>query len=150
MNDSGYNEPELPSWVRIPAGILLLGISLLCLVGVAYMVYAPAGSNLPVTLIIGTLILVFSVWAVIRSMRLVAGRRIAGGELLSPSSLRLGGALFLALPVFGLFTGAYSSPGIRPLRVVQAVVYVFFALAVFRLAGRRAHQLRGGRNGRGA
>jgi uncharacterized membrane protein len=142
VNRSGYKEPEVSGWVRVPAGLFLLGISLLCLVGSAYMVYAPLGGNPSIILLIGTVLLVCSLWAVATTARLIVGRRAAGGGLFSPFALRVGGVLFLALPVLGLFTGAYSGAGPRLIRVVQATVYVLFAVAVFRLAGKRARRRR--------
>ena len=150
MGDKEYKGPEVPSWVRIPAGLFLLGISLLCLVGSAYMVFAPLGESPSITLAIGTAFLIFSLWAVATAARLVIGRRAAGGGLFSPLALRVGGVLFLALPLLGLLTGAYSGGGFGLLRVIQAVAYVLFAVAIFRLAKKRAHRRQVGDDGRRA
>src|SRR5579871_3943648 len=95
---------ELPRWVQVPVGLFLGLFMLLCLGGVAALVFS-SNEKAPIAApVLGVVLLFPSLWALAKCVRLITGRKTKGG-LLGPRALRTIGWLFLAFPVGGLFTG---------------------------------------------
>jgi hypothetical protein len=121
----------LPRWVQIPAGLLLGLLTLLCLTGLAAIIFSPHNNSPVMAPMIGLLFVAASVWILEMCVRLIIGRRKQGG-LMSPTALRAVGWLFGLLPVAGIFTGYYRAhPLISP---IQVVVNISIFISLQRLA----------------
>jgi hypothetical protein len=120
-------ETDLPRWVEVPVGLLLGFVMLLCLGGVATLVFS-ADEKAPVAAPAAGVILVLpSVWALGKCIRLITGRRTQGG-LMGPRALRIIGGLFLLLPLGGLFTGYIRNHPMRSAYQALCCVGAFVGL----------------------
>ncbi len=125
-------------WIEIPIGIVLGLIAMVCAAGGMSMLLKPYYKSPAASFIVGVLILVFSGWCFIKTVRLVTGRPTHGG-LMSPLALRILSVFFLMLPVVGIFTNYYRKNGV--IAYLQAATYVVIFLALLRLARARQQRL---------
>lgn len=126
-------------WLRILAGLVLVPISLLFTMGSAALVVwatreAPAGTTL-----LGGILFVVSLWLLILGIRLLLNRPVSGG-LMSPLALRVVAAVYLCIPLAGLWTDFYQEQGF--LAVLQALVYFGVSAALWKLARARSTRAR--------
>lgn len=124
---SGQSEEEIrlrnvPRWIEVPVGLLLSAWTLLCIAGSLALMIVKTEQNWLFCKVFGTLMLLASVWSLQKSVSFISGRS-ATGVLLSPITLRIASALFLLMPIGGLFTGYYKENGVMAL--VQAGTYLF-------------------------
>lgn len=128
------DQPKLPRWVQVPAGLLLGAVVLLCLAGALAMVFQP-NEKAPLTApAVGVVLSLVCFWCLSVCVRLVAGRRLHDG-LFGPRALRALAWFFLLMPIGGLFTGYFWTHGGRALAQTAAYVGIFFGLRA--LAARR-------------
>jgi hypothetical protein len=125
----------IPRWVQIPVGVLLLIILLFCLAGSVFLVIQPSEKNPPLAIIVGSIMVLVSLWGVEKSVRLIFDWRTHGG-LMGPISLRIVATFFLVMPVIALVFGQLQKLGI--VGYIQAIAYVFIAFNLFRLARARS------------
>lgn len=123
-----WHPRRVPRWIEIPAGIVLGLMALLCAVGaISMLLFTPSAKSPVVSIAAGLLILVFSSWCFVKTVRIVFGRPTHGG-LFSPLGLRALGVLFLLLPLAGIFTGYYRERGAAAFFQAGTHVVIFFAL----------------------
>jgi len=127
-------EIELPRWVQVPIGIILSLFTLLCGFASAYLLFIPNKQSPILAFLVGFVLLLGCLWVLAKCLRLITGRKYRGG-MMGPRALRIVSFCLLALPVIGLFTGAYRGTG--ALRVFQAVMYFLGFLGLRRLARER-------------
>ena len=126
MNEE-INDNEIPVWIRVPVGIFLTFVILLCVFGALTLFADPPKSNPLLGIISGTISILLSIWGLDKSVRMIFGLRREGG-LVSIATLKVASFVFLLLPIGGLFTGYYTEKGL--LAVIQAIanVGIFFGL----------------------
>lgn len=120
-------EPSLPRWVQVPAGLFLGAILLLCLAGSLMMALLPNEKAPLMAPILGVFMSLLCVWGLSVCTRLVLGKRVRGG-LFGPRVLRVLGWFFLVLPVGGLFTGYFITHTLQALIQTAAYISIFFGL----------------------
>ncbi len=129
------HEIELPRWVRIPAGLVVGLVAVLC--AGASLSFLPLALHGPVPILGVAVVLVLvlgCLWVLGKCFRLLTGRKYKGG-LMSPRALRVVSFCLLVLPIVGIFTGYYRE---RPvLGIFQAVMYFFGFLGLRAMAQRR-------------
>jgi hypothetical protein len=98
-------ETELPRWARIPAGLVVGLVAVLC--AGASLSFLPLALRGPIP-ILGVAVVIVLVlgclWVLGKCFRLLTGRKYKGG-LMSPRALRVVSFCMLVLPILGLFTG---------------------------------------------
>lgn len=123
-----FGERELPRWVQIPAGLILLLLSAICAFAVVGLfLFAPKPKSM-LGLLVDILLLLPCLWALQKSLRVVTGRRIGpSGGLLGPTALRIVAYSLPLIAISGLFTGYYRE---HPLAIFQGLLYLsgFFGL----------------------
>jgi len=129
------SEPgSVPRWIAVPVGIFLGLFLIPCLIGSASLILVPVESA-PIARPVGGVVLIaMCCWALEKCFRLVTNKRNKGG-LLSPTSLRAVGWLFLLLPIGGLFTGYFQAKPI--VAAVQTAAYISIFFGVHKLARER-------------
>jgi hypothetical protein len=132
-----HGEPELPRPLAFILGLIFILFAILSVFGGIAMFQDPGPVHPLLGYLSGVILLLLAIVVILWGGRMVLNRRTQSGGLLSAWGLRLGGLLLLALPIGGLFVGAYSEPGYRSIRILQAVIYVGFGLLAFRLARAR-------------
>ena len=126
MNDSDtppveIQEPALPRWVQVPAGIFFGLVILLCLGGSAALIFS-LNEKPPVAVpVLGIVLLIPCLWALSKCVRLITGRRTQGG-LIGPRALRTIAWFFLLLPIGGLFTGYFRTDTV--FAIIQTFAYI--------------------------
>lgn len=128
----------LSPWVRIPAGIVLFFINLLCLLGVIAMPMAVHEEKLLFGVLITTVCAILNAWLFIKCFQLIFNLNASNG-LISPFGFRVAAVMYMLLPIVGIFTGYYSQYGW--LAVVQAGIYYFIGLSLLSYAKQRASRL---------
>ena len=126
---------ELPRWVRIPAGLVVGMVAVLC--AGASLSFLPLALHGPIPILGVAVVLVLvlgCLWVLAKCFRLLTGRKYKGG-LMSPRALRVVSYCVLVLPILGLFTGYYRE--MRALAIFQAVMYFFGFLGLRAMARRR-------------
>lgn len=128
--NSDLNPKPLSRWVTIPAGILLMPITLLCVIGSALLILAP---NVPPTLLtisLGSLFLFGSLWICCLSFRLVFTNPNSNKKLISPLGLRIIALVFASIPIISLSLGTFwENP------IIHTIMTVSYIGIVFRLFG---------------
>jgi O-antigen/teichoic acid export membrane protein len=127
-------EVVVPRWVQVPVGLALTALLLLCLAGEAAVVFLPSEKDPVLAPLLGTGLVLVSLWALSVCCRLVFGRKVRGG-LLSPVALRVVAWFFLLLPIVGLFTGNFVTNTLQSLVQTAADISIFCGLRS--LASRR-------------
>lgn len=131
-------EPELPRWVRVPFGFFLGLVILLCLGGAVALVFS-SGEKAPIAApVLGVVLLLPSLWALAKCVRLVTGRRTKGG-LMGPRALRIVGWFFLLLPLGGLFTGYFRDHTMTAM--FQTLCYIGAFVGLRSLASARERRM---------
>jgi hypothetical protein len=125
---------ELPGWVQVPIGIVLIPFTLLCGFASAYLLFVPNKKAPILAFVVGLVLLLGCLWVLAKCFRLITGRKHRGG-LMSPRALRIVSVCLLVLPVVGLFTGYYREMGV--VAVYQAVMYFIGFLGLRALAHKR-------------
>lgn len=140
--DVGAPHP-LPRWVRIPAGLLLFLWAGLALTGSIALIVMPPDANPALTRAIGTALALGSFWGLMAALRLIAGRQLRTGGLLTPLALRVTGAIIGVIPLIALVTGTFwESERTVWSRIAQAVGYIALAAGLFGLASTRTRAMR--------
>jgi len=126
MNDE-IKDNEIPVWLRIPVGIFLIFVILLCIFGAITLFVDSPKTNPTLSFIAGTISILLSIWGLDKSVRMIFGLRREFG-LVSITTLKVASFVFLLFPIGGLFTGYYAEKGL--LALIQAVcnVSIFFGL----------------------
>lgn len=127
-------EKELPRWIRVPAGLVLGLLALLCGFASLSLFLVPNKQAPVLAVIAGLLLILGCLWILEKCFRLITGRKNQGG-LMSPNTLRVLSFFFLVLPIVGLFTGYYREMG--AIAIFQALMYFFGFLGLRALARKR-------------
>ncbi len=128
----------LSPWVRIPSGIVLFFINLLCLLGVIAMPMAVDEEKFLFGILITTVCAILNAWLFIKCFQLIFNLNARNG-LISPFGFRVAAVMYMLLPIVGIFTGYYSQHGW--LAVVQAGIYYFIGISLFSYAKQRTSRL---------
>lgn len=116
------------------AGVGIAFWTLLTLVAASAFFFAPGKDRLT-DAAFGAVIVLLSGWCLMKAIRLMTGRQVAGG-LMSPFALRVISIGFLLMPVAALFTGFYREQGLSAIEQATAYVAIFCGLQI--VARRRA------------
>lgn len=128
-------EPSVPRWVQVLAGVALFPITLLCLVGAISIFGIPKVQADPFLQLFAGLWSVLCLWALVLSVRLILGIRGKYG-LLGPVALRIAAVVAVGLVIGGVFTGLYVEYPVRS--TLLAITYVVVAVRLWRLATHRS------------
>lgn len=122
-----YQEKEIPKWIRIPVGVMLGLITLLCMVGSATLLITPPEKNPLFGFVVGVILVLGCMWVFEKSVRMVFGLPSKGG-LMAPRTIRIVAILFLLLPLAGFFTGYYAEKGFIAIARAIGSIGIFFGL----------------------
>jgi hypothetical protein len=125
----------IPRWAQIVAGIVLLPIALLCVVGAVSIFGIPKVRADPLLQLFAGFWSVLCIWALVLAIRLILGIRGRYG-FFGPVALRISAAVAIGLVIGGLFTGIYVEHPVRG--TLLAVAYAIGAAKLWRLAARRS------------
>ena len=125
----------LPRWIAIPAGLLLLPIVVISMLGSAFLAADPPRANPIAAQLVGLVMLALCIWLATKCFRLILGRRSKHGGLFSPNALRVFSVLSLLMPLGGLFTGYIAEHPLRSIAVGSA--YFGMAIGLWSLAATR-------------
>jgi len=128
----------LSPWVRIPSGIVLFFINLLCLLGVIVMPLAVNEEKFLFGVLITTVCAILNAWLFIKCFQLIFNLNASNG-LISPFGFRVAAVMYMLLPIIGIFTGYYSQYGL--LAVFQAGIYYFIGISLLSYAKQKAGAL---------
>jgi|KBSMisStaDraftv2_1062788.scaffolds.fasta_scaffold463734_2 hypothetical protein len=129
------DEPTLPRWVQIVAGLVLFPLTLLCVLGAISMFGIPKVQADPILQLLAGAISALCLWAVVLSIRLIFGIRGKYG-IFGPFALRILAVGAVGLIIGGAFTGVYVDHPIRS--AVLAISYVLVAVRLWRMAAQRS------------
>jgi hypothetical protein len=129
--------PTIPRWAQVTAGIVLLPLALLCVVGAVSIFGIPKVQSDPVLQLFAALWSLLCLWAVVLSVRLILGLRGRFG-FFGPLALRIIAVVAIALVIGGAFNGIYVAHPIRG--SLLAIAYVLIAIKLWRLAAHRARR----------
>ncbi|WP_125717419.1 hypothetical protein [Pseudoalteromonas rubra] len=127
-------ESMLSPWVRIPLGIVLFFINLLCLLGVIVMPMAVHEEKYLFGVLITTVCAILNAWLFIKCFQLIFNLNASNG-LISPFGFRVAAVMYMLLPIVGIFTGYYSQYGW--LALIQAGIYYFIGISLLSYAKQR-------------
>ncbi len=127
-------EPTIPRWVQITAGIVLLPFTLLSLIGAVSIFGIPKVQGDPLLQLFTGHLRVVRVGSR-PSIRLIFGIRGSNG-LLGPTALRIAAIVAIGLLIGGAFTGIYVEHPVRS--VLLAASYVVVSIKLWRLAAYRS------------
>jgi hypothetical protein len=128
----------LSPWVRIPSGIVLFFINLLCLLGVIVMPLAVNEEKFLFGVLITTVCAILNAWVFIKCFQLIFNLNASNG-LISPFGFRVAAVMYMLLPIIGIFTGYYIQYGL--LAVFQAGIYYFIGISLLSYAKQKAGAL---------
>lgn len=122
------SQPSHSRWITLLAGILLAPVVVLCALGSLFLILDPVPGKELIRAGAGTVMLLLSAWLGGVVFRLITGRHRREGGLVSPRALRLIAAVFLVLPIGGLFSGYFVEKPIIAIARTIMFLLIFFAL----------------------
>jgi GrpB-like predicted nucleotidyltransferase (UPF0157 family) len=129
------SEATAPRWLQFAAGLVLLPITLISVVGAVSILGVPKVQGDPLLQLFAGVIIVACTWTVLIAARLLMGIRGRYG-LLGPTALRIAAAAAIALVIGGAFTGFYVE---QPFAGgLMAIAYIAISIRLWRLAAYRA------------
>lgn len=129
------DEPGLPRWVQILAGLVLLPLAALSVVGSISIFGIPKVQADPLLQLLAGAIVLLCLWASSLAVRLLLGLKGRRG-LFGPTALRVIAVVAIALVAGGFFTGIYATHPVRS--VALSISYVLIAWRLWQMAARRA------------
>ena len=137
MDELAYKEPQsLPRWVTIPIGLVLASFTLLCVVGSAIILVA---LNVPpsiLTVSLGSLFLIGSLWVFYLSLRLIFANPKGDSKFVSPNGLRAIALVFAVIPIISMGLGTFWEKPI--IHTIMTMAYIGIVIRLFSLAKHRA------------
>jgi hypothetical protein len=128
-------EPSLPRWAQIVAGVVLLPLTALSVVGAVSIFGIPKVQADALLQLLAGAIVLLCLWAVSLSVRLLLGLKGRRG-LFGPIALRVIAVCAVGLVIGGVFTGVYVT---HPLRsALLAISYLLISVRLWQLAAQRA------------
>jgi hypothetical protein len=128
-------EPGLPRWAQILAGVVLLPITALSVVGAVSIFGIPKVQAEPMLQPFAGLIVFLCLWAAVLAIRMLFGIQGKYG-LFGPVALRIIAIVAVGLVIGGAFTGVYVEHPVRS--TVLALSYAAIAIRLWQLAAQRA------------
>jgi hypothetical protein len=128
-----YEEVEakpLPRWVTMPLGLLLTPFTLICVIGSASLLVAPNVPPSLLTVSMGSIFLVGSLWVFYLSLRLLFVNPKSSSNFISSVGLKVIALVFAVIPVMSLFIGTFWE---KP--VIHSIMTIAYIGIVFRLWG---------------
>ena len=127
--------PPLGRLARVSAGVLFLLLGLICALTAYVTTLGAERRGQYVLALVATLIAVaLLLWA----YRLLLDRPRKDGGLVSPATLCLFALVYIGLPIASFATGAWKNNRIPlPVLLPQAIMYIGWGVAMWRLAARR-------------
>lgn len=134
------DEPSLPRWAQMLAGIVFLPMTALALIGAISIFGLPhddssARVSEPVVHLFAGVMVLLCLWAGSLAIRLIRGRRSTYG-LFGPFSLRVIAVGAIGLGIGGIFTGAYVEHPVRS--SLMAIAYVILAIRFWQMSVQRS------------
>jgi hypothetical protein len=129
------DEPSLPRWVQILAGLVLLPLAALSVVGAISIFGIPKVQSDPLLQLLAGTIVLLCLWAASLAVRLLFGLKGRRG-LFGPVALRAIAVAAVGLVIGGFFTGVYVTHPVRS--AVLAISYVLIAWRLWQMAAQRA------------
>jgi hypothetical protein len=134
--DKNIKESDyLPRWVTLSLGLVLLPVTLLCVAGSLMILLAPSVPPSALSISIGSVFLVGSIWMSALVFRLIFINPERNRALLSPNGFRVIGLVFAGIPIVSIALGTFWQNPI--LHSVMTVAYIVIAAQLFRLAKER-------------
>lgn len=135
--DEGPEAPsDLPRWVTVPLGLLLLPITLLCVLGSSFLVVSPNVEVTALYIALVSIVLAGSLWVLLLSLRLVFGKPRRRRGFLGPYELRLIAITFAAIPVVSICVGTFWEKPV--LHSLMTVGYAGIVISFWQLAKERS------------
>lgn len=132
----------LPAFLQVLAALMFVPMALFCFLGafgaLAMATDAESGTAIAPTLGFFIAFLLLGIWLSRTAFRLLFRRGRPSGRP-GPLAWRLGGLLFLALPIAGVFTGHYQEHGV--VAIAQAFGYMGVSALLFQKGNKRARMI---------
>jgi len=130
------NEPKLlPRWITIILGLFFTLITFICVIGSAIIIFSPSVPPSIITISLGSVFLVGSIWVFYLSLRLLIIKPKSNKHYISPNGLRIIALVFAFIPVLSLITGSFwEKPAMYS---TMAIGYFGLASALFKMAKNR-------------
>ena len=126
---------QIPPWVTVSVGLLLIPIVLLCIAGSIMVILIPNPPNPIFNLVGGSVMTALSVWGLGLVARLAFNKRRRTGGLFSPFALRVISVGAILIPITALILGAFWE---RPvIHTLMAISYMLAASNLWQMASRR-------------
>ena len=135
--DLSPESPSIPRWGQIVAGVLLLPLTLLCMVGAVTIFGIPKVQSDPLLQLLAAVISLLCLWAVSLAVRLILG--LKGKGLMGPVALRIAATVAIGLVIGGLFTGVWMEHPFRS--AVLSISYVLIAIRLWKVADYRSRSV---------
>mgnify|MGYP001281104601 CR=1 FL=1 len=132
-------EPDdIPRWVQIIAGVVLLPIALLSTAGAISIFGIPKVKSDPLLQLVAAVICLLAVWSIVLAFRLILGAR-RRKWFFGPVVLRVSAVVAVGLVIGGAFSDVWGEHPVRT--ALLSISYVLLAIRFWSLAAYRSRSV---------